>query len=97
MLFVRLLLLAVFRAVFTRRPRSWTSRFLVSYIIILFVFRREALFCLHAEECDEENYEKLVRALCKNGNIPLYKIATKAELGELVGQVRFDLDTEFNR
>lgn len=62
--------------------------YFVIVVPIIYVFRREALFCLYAEECDEENYEKLVRALCKNGNIPLYKIATKAELGELVGQVR---------
>jgi small subunit ribosomal protein S12e len=45
---------------------------------------------LYAEECDEENYEKLVRALCKNHEIPIYKIATKAELGELVGQCKYD-------
>jgi small subunit ribosomal protein S12e len=45
---------------------------------------------LYAEECDEENYEKLIRALCKGHEIPLYKVATKAELGELVGQCKYD-------
>jgi len=52
--------------------------------------KREALFCLYAEECDEENYEKLIRALCKSHEIPIFKIATKAELGELVGQCKYD-------
>jgi len=52
--------------------------------------KREALFCLYSKECDEENYERLVRALCKAHEIPIYTVETKAELGELVGQCKYD-------
>lgn len=45
---------------------------------------------MYAKECDEANVEKLVRALCKNHEIPLYEVETKAELGELVGQCKYD-------
>ncbi|KAI6184536.1 Ribosomal L7Ae/L30e/S12e/Gadd45 family protein [Aphelenchoides bicaudatus] len=52
--------------------------------------KREALVCLYAKECDEENYEKLVRALCKAHDIPVITVETKAELGEIVGQCKYD-------
>uniref|UniRef100_A0A914D0B7 40S ribosomal protein S12 n=1 Tax=Acrobeloides nanus TaxID=290746 RepID=A0A914D0B7_9BILA len=52
--------------------------------------KREAHFCVFATACDEPAYEKLVRALCKEHKIPIYEIESKSELGEMVGQCKFD-------
>lgn len=52
--------------------------------------RREAHFAIFAKSCDEAGYEKLVRALCKAHAIPILEVEEKAELGELVGQCKYD-------
>lgn len=43
-----------------------------------------------AKSCDEAAYEKLVRALCYQHQIPIIEVEEKAELGEMVGQCKFD-------
>jgi small subunit ribosomal protein S12e len=43
-----------------------------------------------ATGCDEPSYEKLVRALCREHDIPVLEIEDKAELGKMVGQCKYD-------
>ena len=45
-----------------------------------------------AKGCDEPSYEKLVRALCHDHDIPTVEIEDKAELGRMVGQCKYDKD-----
>ncbi|KAI1728577.1 ribosomal protein l7Ae/L30e/S12e/Gadd45 family domain-containing protein [Ditylenchus destructor] len=52
--------------------------------------KREAFFCVLAKDCDEASYEKLVRALCFQHEIPIIEMETKAELGESIGQCKYD-------
>ena len=52
--------------------------------------KREAHFCVLAENCDEPDYVKLVEALCKEHSIPLIKIADKKLIGEWCGLCKYD-------
>uniref|UniRef100_A0A914CGC9 40S ribosomal protein S12 n=1 Tax=Acrobeloides nanus TaxID=290746 RepID=A0A914CGC9_9BILA len=52
--------------------------------------KREAHFCVFATDCDLPEYEKLVRALCKEHKIPIYEIENKQTLGEMCGFFRWD-------
>jgi len=52
--------------------------------------KREAFFCVFAQNCDEPSYEKLVRALCYSHEIPIIEVEDKAVLGEMVGQCKYD-------
>lgn len=58
--------------------------------MLYYNFRREAHFCVFAKNCDEPSYEKLVRALCEQHEIPIIEVEDKATLGELVGQCKYD-------
>lgn len=53
-------------------------------------FRRQALLCVLAENCDEPMYVKLVEALCASHQIPLMKVADKKTLGEWCGLCKID-------
>lgn len=53
-------------------------------------FRRQAYFCVLAENCDEPMYTKLVEALCNEHQIPLVKIKDKKQLGEWIGLCKYD-------
>ncbi|CAD6190409.1 unnamed protein product [Caenorhabditis auriculariae] len=52
--------------------------------------KREAHFCVLAENCDEPQYVKLVEALCNEHNIPLIKVADKKIIGEYCGLCKYD-------
>ncbi|KAF7640194.1 40S ribosomal protein S12 [Meloidogyne graminicola] len=52
--------------------------------------KREAHFCIYAKGCDEPSYEKLVRALCNQHQIPIIEVEDKSELGQMVGQCKVD-------
>ena len=52
--------------------------------------RKEALLCVLAEDCEDAKYKKLVTSLCKQNNIPLIEIEKRAELGEWLGQCKYD-------
>ncbi|KAL3120795.1 hypothetical protein niasHT_008087 [Heterodera trifolii] len=54
--------------------------------------KREAHFCVLAKSCDEASFEKLVRSLCKEHTIPILEVEDKAELGQMVGQCKYDKD-----
>merc|ERR1711963_739821 len=47
--------------------------------------KRQAIACILAEDCDEENYKKLAQALCMEHQIPLIKVDDNKKLGEWAG------------
>lgn len=53
-------------------------------------FRRQAYFCVLAENCDEPMYTKLVEALCTEHQISLIKVKDKKQLGEWIGLCKYD-------
>ncbi|VDN51008.1 unnamed protein product [Dracunculus medinensis] len=52
--------------------------------------KREAYFCVLAEDCDEAMYVRLVEALCNEHSIPLIKVKEKRQLGEWIGLCKYD-------
>merc|ERR1712168_1703087 len=52
--------------------------------------KRQAIACILAEDCDEENYKKLVQALCMEHQIPLIKVGDNKKLGEWAGLCKID-------
>nr|ABX44784.1 putative 40S ribosomal protein RPS12 [Flustra foliacea] len=52
--------------------------------------KRQAHFCVLAENCDEAQYSKLVEALCAEHAINLIRVADKKKLGEWVGLCKID-------
>merc|ERR1711973_572290 len=47
--------------------------------------KRQAIACILAENCDEENYKKLIKALCMEHEIPLITVDDGQKLGEWAG------------
>ena len=52
--------------------------------------RKEALLCVLAENCADAKYKKLITALCKSNNIPLIEVEKREDLGEWLGQCKYD-------
>ena len=52
--------------------------------------RRQAHLCILASDCNEEEYKKLVTALCAEHDIPLFQHTTAKELGEWSGLRKLD-------
>lgn len=52
--------------------------------------RRTAHLCILAEDCDEENAKKLIKALCKQSNIDIITVKEKAKLAEWAGLTKLD-------
>ncbi|KRZ50350.1 40S ribosomal protein S12, partial [Trichinella nativa] len=52
--------------------------------------KRQAHLCVLADNCDEEMYIKLVKALCASHKIPLICVDDKMSLGHYVGLCKFD-------
>ena len=48
------------------------------------------VLCILADDCSEDKYKKFVEALCKEKKVPLYRVPTRAQLGEWVGLCKFD-------
>eukprot|EP00761_Pharyngomonas_kirbyi_P011136 gb/GECH01011161.1/.p1 GENE.gb/GECH01011161.1/~~gb/GECH01011161.1/.p1 ORF type:complete len:142 (+),score=31.77 gb/GECH01011161.1/:1-426(+) len=59
--------------------------------------RRDAHFCVLAEDCDKDEYRTLVEALCSHHNIPLFTIESKEELAQAVGIVKYTKDLEVKK
>ena len=53
--------------------------------------RKQAQFCVLAKNCTEANLVLLVKALCKQYDIPLYVIDQAETLGEWIGVAKYDL------
>ncbi|CAF1265596.1 unnamed protein product [Rotaria sordida] len=54
--------------------------------------RREAHLCVLASNCDEQNYVKLIEALCAEHNINLLRVDDNKKLGEWAGLCKLDKD-----
>ena len=52
--------------------------------------RKEAHLCVLAKDCDDPKYRKLISALAKQNKIPLIEVESREELGEWVGQCKYD-------
>ena len=52
--------------------------------------RKDAYLCVLAADCDDPKYKKLITALAKQNNIPLIEVDSRQELGEWVGQSKYD-------
>lgn len=52
--------------------------------------RKEALLCVLAEDCEDAKYKKLVTSMCKTNNIPLLEVEKRTEIGEWLGQCKYD-------
>ena len=52
--------------------------------------RKDAYLCVLATNCDDPKYKKLVTALAKQNKIPLIEVEDRAQLGEWLGQCKYD-------
>lgn len=52
--------------------------------------RRAAHLCILAEDCSEEGYKTLIKALCKQNNIDIVEVQERAQLAEWAGLQKFD-------
>merc|ERR1712227_1016163 len=56
--------------------------------------KRQAIACILAENCDEENYKKLIKSLCMEHEIPLITVDDGQKLGEWAGLCKIDKEGE---
>ena len=54
--------------------------------------RRAARLCCLASDCDNEEYKKLVQALCEEGGVHLIMVEEGKKLGEWVGLAKINQD-----
>lgn len=50
----------------------------------------KSVLCLLADDCDNDNYKKLVTALCKTHNVPIHTVDQKKKLSIYSGLCRLD-------
>ena len=65
-----------------------TYSLFIYYICI--IFRRQAHLCVLVETCTEEDYKKLVKALCTKHSIRLTTVEDAKKLGEWAGLCKID-------
>ena len=54
------------------------------------LYRKEAVLCVLADNCDDPKYKKLITALAKANNIPLINIEQRNDIGEWLGHCKYD-------
>lgn len=52
----------------------------------------QAKLCLFAQDCDEEQYTRVIEALCNAQKVHLIRVPEKLQLGEWAGQCKIDQD-----
>ena len=52
--------------------------------------RRNAVLCILSKACNEENYTKLIMALCDQHGIPMMQVDDSKVLGEWAGLAKYD-------
>ena len=51
---------------------------------------KQAYLCILATDCDDPKYKKTITALAKQNKIPLIEVESRQELGEWLGQCKYD-------
>ena len=59
-------------------------------------FQKRAALCVLAKDVNDDNYGKLIRALCKDRNVPLLEVDKRVDLGQWSGLCKYD-ETETAR
>lgn len=59
--------------------------------------RRSAVLCVLSKGCNEENYTKLIMALCAEHQIPMMQVDDSKVLGEWAGLVKYDENGEVRK
>jgi small subunit ribosomal protein S12e len=59
--------------------------------------RRAARLCCLAADCENEDYKRLVQALCEEGNVYLIMVDAGTQLGEWVGLTKLNTDKEVRK
>ena len=52
--------------------------------------KKDAYLVILANDCDDPKYKKLISALAKQNKIPLITVDSKMELGQWLGQCKYD-------
>ena len=53
-------------------------------------FSKRAALCVLAKDVDNQDYQKLVRALAKDRQVPILEVDSKVELGQWSGLCKYD-------
>mmetsp|Transcript_6625 Transcript_6625/g.9634 ORF Transcript_6625/g.9634 Transcript_6625/m.9634 type:complete len:145 (-) Transcript_6625:3377-3811(-) len=59
--------------------------------------RRSARLCCLAKDCENEEYKKLIRALCAEGEVSLISVDSGKELGAWCGLAKLDADGQVKK
>lgn len=59
--------------------------------------RRSARLCCLAKDCENEEYKKLIRALCTEGEVSVIMVDTGKELGAWCGLAKLDAEGEVKK
>jgi len=54
--------------------------------------RKDAFVCILAENCEYAQYKKTISCLAKQNKIPLIEVDSRNELGEWLGQCKYDME-----
>ena len=54
--------------------------------------RGSARLCILSKDCDNKEYQKLIQALCTEGDVPLIMADHGTEIGEWVGLAKLNAD-----
>eukprot|EP00979_Chaetoceros_neogracilis_P013736 scaffold4037_cov265-Chaetoceros_neogracile.AAC.18 len=52
--------------------------------------RRSARLCCLAKDCENDEYKKLIRALCAEGEVPIIMVDAGKDLGAMCGLAKLD-------
>ena len=58
---------------------------------------KKVKFCVLAQNCDEQHYVKLVKALCKENSIPLLLVEDGVTLGEWIKICKYDANNTLRK
>jgi len=59
--------------------------------------QRQAVLCILSKGCNEDNYSKLIKAMCSEHGIPMMQVDDSAVLGTWAGLARYNEDGEVRK